>query len=140
MAIQQRSHKFALRSAAVDLKAASSQTLDGITDMAALAAFAERPKVFGCFSTAVASFAEQPNGGLIVTVDANADGHRKLIFQLAERYRLPAVYPFTFFALGPQSPYNPLEPLVPAHAVCGRFLVRRGFLQNRLPSPQIAYL
>ena len=48
---------------------------------------------------AVASFAEQPNGGLIVTVDANADGHRKLIFQLAERYRLPAVYPLTFFAL-----------------------------------------
>ena len=48
---------------------------------------------------AVAGFAEQPNGGLIVTVDANADRRRKFIFQLAERYRLPAVYPLTFFAL-----------------------------------------
>jgi len=58
MAIQQRSHKFAVGSAAVYLKAAPNQTFDGITDMASLAAFAERPKAFGCFSTAVASSAE----------------------------------------------------------------------------------
>src|SRR5262245_24772723 len=40
----------------------------------------------------VASFAQQPHGGLVVTANPFAIAHRKQIIELAERYRLPAVY------------------------------------------------
>jgi putative ABC transport system substrate-binding protein len=40
----------------------------------------------------VASFAQRPNGGMIVTANPFAVGHRKQIIELAERYKLPAVY------------------------------------------------
>src|SRR5262249_36524304 len=42
---------------------------------------------------AVAAFAGQPNGGLIMIAAARADVHRKLVIALAAKYRLPAVYP-----------------------------------------------
>jgi putative tryptophan/tyrosine transport system substrate-binding protein len=38
------------------------------------------------------------NDGLIVTGSPLALGHRDLIFALAARYKLPAVYPARFFA------------------------------------------
>jgi putative tryptophan/tyrosine transport system substrate-binding protein len=41
----------------------------------------------------IAQFAAQPNGGLVVLPDATTGVHTKLIISLAERYRLPAVYP-----------------------------------------------
>jgi putative ABC transport system substrate-binding protein len=41
---------------------------------------------------AVAAFARQPNGGLIVTASALAQVHRDLIVTLAARHKLPAVY------------------------------------------------
>jgi hypothetical protein len=37
------------------------------------------------------------NGGLLVLPDNFLSAHRELIVALAERYRLPAVYPFRFF-------------------------------------------
>lgn len=40
----------------------------------------------------VKSFAQRPNGGMIVTANPFAVGHRKQIIELAERYKLPAVY------------------------------------------------
>jgi putative ABC transport system substrate-binding protein len=46
---------------------------------------------------AVASFATQ-YGGLIVQPDRITVVHRALIMTMAERHRLPAVYPFRFFA------------------------------------------
>jgi putative ABC transport system substrate-binding protein len=46
----------------------------------------------------IARFAEQPNGGLVVLPDATAGVHAKLIISLAERYRLPAVYSYGFYA------------------------------------------
>ena len=46
----------------------------------------------------IAGFAEQPNGGLVVLPDATAGVHAKLIISLAERYRLPAVYSYGFYA------------------------------------------
>jgi putative ABC transport system substrate-binding protein len=49
---------------------------------------------------AVVSFARFANGGLIVTGSGPAMAHRKLIAELAARYRLPAVYPFRFFISG----------------------------------------
>jgi putative ABC transport system substrate-binding protein len=45
----------------------------------------------------IASFSEQPNGGLIVTASTFATVHRRLIISLAARYRLPAIYPVPFF-------------------------------------------
>jgi putative tryptophan/tyrosine transport system substrate-binding protein len=46
---------------------------------------------------AVAAFARQPNGGLIVIQSALAQLHRKLIISLAARHRLPAAYPASFY-------------------------------------------
>lgn len=42
---------------------------------------------------AILLFAEQPNGGLVVLPDATTGVHTKLIIALAERHRLPTVYP-----------------------------------------------
>lgn len=47
---------------------------------------------------AIAQFAEQPNGGLVVLPDATAGVYAKLIIELAERHRLPAVYSYGFYA------------------------------------------
>jgi putative tryptophan/tyrosine transport system substrate-binding protein len=47
---------------------------------------------------AIAAFARTPNGGLIVTPDPAAIAHREVIIALASQYRLPAIYPFRYFA------------------------------------------
>ena len=49
---------------------------------------------------AVIDFARFPKGGLVVTGSAPAAAHRDLIITLAGRYRLPAIYPFRYFAHG----------------------------------------
>jgi putative ABC transport system substrate-binding protein len=46
----------------------------------------------------VAAQAREPNGGLIVITDSFMVAHRAAITSLAARYRLPAVYPYRFFA------------------------------------------
>ena len=47
---------------------------------------------------AIAAQAREPNGGLIVMPETYTTVHRAEITSLAARYRLPAVYPFRFFA------------------------------------------
>ena len=47
---------------------------------------------------AIAAQAREPNGGLIVMPDTFTTVHRAKITALAAQYRLPAVYPFRFFA------------------------------------------
>jgi len=47
---------------------------------------------------AIAGFASQPDGGLIVTSHPNFVANRGLIILLAARHRLPAVYPFRYYA------------------------------------------
>jgi putative ABC transport system substrate-binding protein len=47
---------------------------------------------------AVAAFAREPNGGLIVVVSSWATVHRELIIGLAAKHRLPAIYPYRYFA------------------------------------------
>jgi ABC-type uncharacterized transport system substrate-binding protein len=47
---------------------------------------------------AIATFADEPNGGLVVLPDATMGVHAKLIIALAERHRLPAVYSGGFYA------------------------------------------
>jgi putative ABC transport system substrate-binding protein len=49
---------------------------------------------------AVAAFAREPNGGLILTASALATIHRDLIVTLAARHKLPAVYISRFFVTG----------------------------------------
>jgi len=44
--------------------------------------------------SAIAAFANEPNGGLIVIAGAAGIFHRKLIMTLAARHRLPAMYPY----------------------------------------------
>jgi putative ABC transport system substrate-binding protein len=52
----------------------------------------------GEIERAIAAFARSSNGGLIVTGSALTAVHRDLIVTLAARHRLPAVYPFRYFA------------------------------------------
>ena len=47
---------------------------------------------------AIDAFARTANGGLIVLPDVTVLNHRDLIIALAARCRLPAIYPFLFFA------------------------------------------
>ncbi len=47
---------------------------------------------------AIAKHARTPNGGLVLIPDAYMAGRRLEITSLAARYRLPAVYPFRFYA------------------------------------------
>jgi putative tryptophan/tyrosine transport system substrate-binding protein len=46
----------------------------------------------------ISAQAREPNGGLIAMPDSFTDAHRVEITSLAARYRLPAIYPFRFFA------------------------------------------
>jgi putative tryptophan/tyrosine transport system substrate-binding protein len=45
----------------------------------------------------VVEFARSPNGGLIVTVGPFGANHPNVLTTLADRYKLPAVYPFPYF-------------------------------------------
>jgi putative tryptophan/tyrosine transport system substrate-binding protein len=47
---------------------------------------------------ALEAFAREPNGGLMVLPDNFTQVHRELIIALAARNRLPAIYPFQYFA------------------------------------------
>jgi putative ABC transport system substrate-binding protein len=49
---------------------------------------------------ALAKFAQEPSGGLIVLPTPVNSSARDRIFALAARYRLPAVYPFRYYATG----------------------------------------
>jgi putative ABC transport system substrate-binding protein len=52
----------------------------------------------GEIERAITAFARSSNGGLIVTGSPLTLVHRHLIITLAARHRLPAVYPFRYFA------------------------------------------
>jgi putative ABC transport system substrate-binding protein len=50
------------------------------------------------FERAIAAWASEPNGGLLVLLDFLTLAHRDLIIALAARYRLPAGYALRVFA------------------------------------------
>ena len=54
----------------------------------------------GEIERAVAAFARQPNGGLIVTAGAPSAAHHKLIIALATRHRLPMIAPYRYYVTG----------------------------------------
>jgi putative ABC transport system substrate-binding protein len=47
----------------------------------------------------IAAFAAKPNGGMIILPDVSNASHRDTIVALAARHRLPAVYPYRYFAV-----------------------------------------
>jgi putative ABC transport system substrate-binding protein len=53
----------------------------------------------GQIESTIEAVARTPNAGLIITAGIPITDRRKLIFALASRYRLPAVYNFRFFAV-----------------------------------------
>jgi ABC-type uncharacterized transport system substrate-binding protein len=56
----------------------------------------------------IATFASQPNGGMIVMPHTYTAANRGTLITLAARYRLPAVYPFPYFATeGGMMSYGP---------------------------------
>jgi putative ABC transport system substrate-binding protein len=74
---------------------------------------------------AVMDFARLPKGGLIVTGSAPAAVHRDIIIMLAGRHRLPAIYPFRYFAdSGGLISYGPttIDPYVRAAGYVDRIL------------------
>jgi putative tryptophan/tyrosine transport system substrate-binding protein len=74
---------------------------------------------------AVTDFARVPKGGLVVTGSAPAAVHRDFIITLAGRHKLPAIYPFRYFALsGGLISYGPatIDPYVRAAAYVDRIL------------------
>src|SRR5207248_3450429 len=46
----------------------------------------------------ISAFAQQPNGAIVVAPNAVTIQNRAVIIALAARHRLPAVYPYGFFA------------------------------------------
>jgi putative ABC transport system substrate-binding protein len=49
--------------------------------------------------TALATFAHEPDGGLIVMTDVFTAAHRKQIIELAARFALPATYPYRYYVV-----------------------------------------
>src|SRR5581483_3431836 len=67
----------------------------------------------------ITALARDPGGALIVTVSPSAIRHRDLIIGLAERYKVPAVYPYRFFATdGGLLSYGP-DPIEPYRRAAG---------------------
>jgi putative ABC transport system substrate-binding protein len=82
----------------------------------------------------IAAHVREPNGGLIVMTDSFTSAHRVEITLLAARYRLPAVYPFRFFAeLGGLLSYgnDRLDPFRRAASYADRIL--KGAKPSELP-------
>src|ERR1700730_7653358 len=74
---------------------------------------------------AVTEFARFPKGGMVVTGSAPGAAHRDLIITLADRLRLPAIYPFRYFAnSGGLLSYGPttIDPYIRAAGYVDRIL------------------
>jgi len=50
------------------------------------------------FERGIEEFAREPNGGLIILPSPNTLVHRRAIMNVAARHKLPAIYPYGFFA------------------------------------------
>ena len=71
---------------------------------------------------AIAAFARQPNGGFVFPTDSFTVVHRKLIVDLAARYRVPAIYPNAVFRAGRRP--DALRPRIRRPVSAGRNLRR----------------
>lgn len=115
----------------------------GIGQFAAIQAFASStsleltaidPDDESGIDRAFASIASQPNGGVIVTASSVALAHRDHLIAAAMRYRLPAIYPFPYFApLGGLAAYGPDAADVAARAATYVDRILRGDRPADLP-------
>jgi putative tryptophan/tyrosine transport system substrate-binding protein len=73
-----------------------------VIDAAAPACAVDAVSILVCgeadLESGIAQFAAKPDGGLIVFPDLFNTSHRDAIIALAARHRLPAVYPYRYFA------------------------------------------
>jgi putative tryptophan/tyrosine transport system substrate-binding protein len=74
------------------------QALESVASSLKLQVTAADLEDAGEIERAIAAFAREPNGGLIVQPDQISMVNREWIAALATRHRLPAVYPFRAFA------------------------------------------
>jgi putative ABC transport system substrate-binding protein len=47
--------------------------------------------------SALEEFAQKPNVGLVAAADGGSQRHRAVVYKVAARHRIPAVYPFRFY-------------------------------------------
>jgi putative ABC transport system substrate-binding protein len=82
-------------------------SLSGIGQFAAIQAFGASskldfsvidPRDRNAIAAALAVLSRQPNPGVVVTANSSVVTQRDLLIPLAIRYRLPAVYPFPYYA------------------------------------------
>jgi putative tryptophan/tyrosine transport system substrate-binding protein len=83
--------------------------------------------------TVIAGFAREPNNGLIVLPSAFMLVHRDLIIGPAERYRLPAIYPFRYFAEGGGMVSSPMEAFRPMRIARPQPTSTRFFVRQSRP-------
>jgi ABC-type uncharacterized transport system substrate-binding protein len=90
----------------------------------------------GDIERSVATFARELNSGLIVVTGTSAIIHRELIISLAARHRMPAVYPFRYYATaGGLISYGPDLADPPATSIAySRARSRLTFRYRRRPS------
>src|SRR5258708_730566 len=94
------------------------------------------------FERVLADFAGAPNGGLIVPLSTSAETHRTRIVALADRHRLPAVYPSRVdAAIGGLISYGPHPVGRPRRAADaarprrrGDRMTRREFIEGHRPA------
>jgi len=74
-------------------------SLEAIAPSFAVKPVAAEVRSAGDIERAIDAFAREPRGGLLTVPAVTASLHRALIFRMAARHRLPAVYPFRFYAV-----------------------------------------
>jgi putative ABC transport system substrate-binding protein len=81
----------------------------------------------------IAAFARSPNGGLIIEAGPQGPALRELFIALAARYRLPAIYPFHYYAsAGGLGAYGPDQ--------VGQFRLAAGYVDRILKGEKPADL
>jgi putative ABC transport system substrate-binding protein len=87
---------------------AAIQALASSSSSSGLELTAIDPRDAGAIEPAIASFARESNGGVIVTAGSSSVTRRALLIDVMARYRLAAVYPFPFFSsAGGLASYGP---------------------------------
>jgi putative tryptophan/tyrosine transport system substrate-binding protein len=83
-------------------------TLEAIAPSLAVKAIAAEVRSAADVERTIDAFAGEPKGGLLVVPAITASLHRAIILRTADRHRLPAVYPFRFYAVdGGLASYGP---------------------------------
>jgi putative ABC transport system substrate-binding protein len=92
----------------VNFTASFQQHLEAVAPSFAVKPVAAEVRTAADIERTIDAFAREPKGGLLAVPSFTASLHRALIFRMAVRHRLPAVYPFRFYAAdGGLASYGP---------------------------------